>query len=81
MKTIIALPALRPGETGTVCRMDTAGSLRRRLRELGWLEGTQVRCLGRSPGGGIAAYELWGAVFALRDTDGVSIFVRKEGGG
>ncbi len=81
MKTIIALPALRPGEAGVICRMDTAGGLRRRLRELGWLEGARVRCLGRSPGGGLAAYELWGTVFALRDTDGVSIFVRKESGG
>lgn len=80
MKTIVALSALRPGEAATVFRMDTSGGLRRRLRDLGLIEGAALRCLGRSPGGGSAAYEICGAVLALRDMDGRSIFVRREAG-
>lgn len=74
------LSALRPGETGVLRRMENTGAARRRLRELGFVEGAALRCLGRSPGGGSAAYEVGGAVFALRDGDSGRIFVEQGEG-
>ena len=80
MKELISLSALRPGEAGHVEEMRSAGPIRRRLRDLGLIEGAAVRCLGRSPGGDPAAYEICGAVLALRDADSGQILVRREGG-
>ena len=79
MNKILALSALRPGESGRVQRLLHRGSMRRRLRDLGFIEGAPVRCLGRSPGGDPAAYAVFGAVLALRDADSEQILVIKEG--
>ena len=80
MKELVVLSALRPGEGGVVYHMRSVGPMRRRLRDLGLIEGAAVRCLGRSPGGDPAAYEICGAVLALRDADSGQILVRREGG-
>ena len=82
MKELIALSALRPGEAGLLRRLDCRGPTRRRLRALGFIEGATLRCLGRSPGGGSAAYAVFGSVFALRDRDCAALLAeRAEGGG
>ena len=44
---------------------------------MGLVTGSIVRCLGRSPLGDPAAYDVCGAVLALRDDDARSIFVEK----
>ena len=80
MNELVALSALRPGEGGFVREMRGGGALRRRLRELGLIEGAAVRCLGRSPGGDPAAYLVCGAVLALRDRDSGQILLYREGG-
>lgn len=51
--------------------------MRRRLRELGLVEGTAVTCLGRSPLGDPAAYGILGAVIALRDRDAAGVLVER----
>lgn len=60
---------LRPGEAAVVRAMDCGGAVRRRLRDLGLIEGTAVTCLGRSPLGDPSAYALGGAAIALRRSD------------
>ena len=42
MKQEITLAELAPGQKGTVRALRTAGSMRRRLLDLGLIEGTQV---------------------------------------
>lgn len=79
MKKIFALSALRPGDAAIVHHLRHTGSMRRRLRDLGFIEGASVRCLGRSPGGDPAAYAVCGAVLALRDSDSAQILVVKGG--
>ena len=80
MNQELTLCALRPGERGRVRALRTEGPLRLRLRELGLIEGAELRCLGRSPLGDPAAYSLYGAVLALRDRDGRRILIeRREG--
>ena len=81
MNQEIALSALRPGGEAALRRMETTGAARRRLRELGFVEGARVRCLGRSFGGRIAAYAVGGGVFALRDSEGDKIYVNQIRGG
>lgn len=75
METRIPLCALLPGQRATVGRLDTPEPLRRRLLELGLLPGTAVTCVGRSPGGDPAAYEVCHAVVAIRRQDAARIWV------
>lgn len=60
---------LRPGQEAVVAALRSTGTMRRRLRDLGLIEGTKVRCLGVSPLGDPAAYAIRGAVIALRGED------------
>jgi ferrous iron transport protein A len=66
---------LRPGEHAVVREMHNSGPMRRRLRDLGLIEGTAVTCLGLSPLGDPAAYAVRGAAIALRDADSQTIEV------
>ena len=63
------LDELRPGQTGAVRSLSGEEHLRRRLQDLGFIPGTRVACLRRSPLGDPAAYLVRGAVIALRCTD------------
>lgn len=66
---------LQPGETAVVRGLESRGGARRRFLDLGLIPGTEVACLGRSPGGDPAAYRIRGAVIALRASDSGRILV------
>ena len=59
---------LMPGRRARVLGIGE-GPMRRRLRDLGLIAGTEVLCLGVSPGGDPRAYGIRGAVIALRSAD------------
>ncbi len=66
---------LKIGQLATVQTLLSGGAMRRRLLDIGLIPGTQVLCIGRSPGGDPAAYRIRGAVIAIRDKDGAQIIV------
>ncbi|MBR1780559.1 MAG: ferrous iron transport protein A [Oscillospiraceae bacterium] len=74
MTTLDQLPI---GAAGRVTRVGGAAHIRRRLLELGLVEHTRVTALGTSPGGGIRAYLIRGAVIALRDGDAAGVAVEE----
>lgn len=74
----MTLNNLRPGQTGTVLALRMEGAVRRRLRDLGLVEGARVRCLGSSPLGDPSAYGICGAAIALRRWDSCRIEVEVE---
>ena len=74
----MTLEKLRPGQAGTVLSLRLEGPLRRRLRDLGLVEGARLRCLGRSPLGDPSAYLICGAAIALWRTDCRRIEVEVE---
>ena len=53
------------------------GSMRRRLQDIGLVEGTRVECLQKSPSGDPVAYLIRGAVIALRSEDAGKILVER----
>lgn len=63
------LSCLSEGSAATVTAMRSGGNMRRRLMDMGLIEGTKVLCLHRSPGGDPTAYLIRGAVIALRKED------------
>lgn len=63
------------GKRVTVRRLLPGGSLRRRLLDIGLVEGTKVECLQKSPAGDPVAYLIRGAVIALREEDSSAVLV------
>lgn len=74
----IKLTSLPEGCTATVTGLHNSGSMRRRLMDMGLIEGTKVICLHRSPSGDPTAYLIRGAVIALRNADSCCITVKTE---
>ncbi len=79
METVIRLDELQVGECGVVAEIHTAGAMRRRLLDMGLIEGTRVMCVGKSPAGDPAAYRIRGAVIAIRSEDSRRILVHHGG--
>ena len=65
------------GQTVRVRELLSTGSMRRRLLDIGLVEGTDVACLQKSPAGDPVAYMIRGAVIALRSEDSANILVDK----
>ena len=75
MKALRKLCDLDDGEWGRVVSVEEGCSLRRRLTELGFIEGTRVKRLFTAAAGDPAAYRLRGTVIALRKSDSAAIAV------
>lgn len=70
-----ALSSLQYGQSGIVSAVETEGAMRRRLQDLGLISGTRVKCVGVSPLGDPAAYQIRGAVIALRQEDSDTVLL------
>ena len=57
------------GAKAKVTTLTAPDSMRRRLLDIGLINGTVVECLGRSPQGDPSAYFIRGAVIAIRSED------------
>lgn len=68
---------ISPGNIAVVSDMYAEGSIRRRLRDIGLVEGTHVECLMKSPLGDPTAYLIKGAVIALRQEDAASVAIEE----
>lgn len=68
---------LKPGMSGVVSALNLSGGVRQRLMDLGLVEGSRVKCLGKSVWNDPAAYEICGAVIALRSSDCESVLLRE----
>ncbi len=72
-----SMSELKPGMSGIVAVLENEGNMRRRLMDLGLVDGSRVTCLSRSLWGDPAAYEICGAVIALRRADCSRILLRE----
>ena len=73
---MIPLSAVPEGSVAKVINLFTTGSMRRRLQDIGLIEGTDVECLQKSPSGDPVAYYIRGAVIELRSEDSRNILVQ-----
>lgn len=69
------LSDMTPGECAEVKTILSEGAMRRRLRDLGLLEGTQVECVLSAPSNDPIAYRLRSAVIAVRNEDADKIII------
>ncbi|HBT65204.1 MAG TPA: ferrous iron transport protein A, partial [Ruminococcaceae bacterium] len=70
-----SLSDLKNGQIAKVRKLLTTGSMRRRLQDIGLIEGTEVECVQKSPSGDPIAYLIRGAVIALRSEDSSKVLV------
>lgn len=66
---------LKQGQKAKVKTLLITGSMRRRLQDMGLVEGTNVERLLTSPSGDPIAYLIRGAVIALRSEDSSKIVI------
>lgn len=66
---------LKQGQTAKIKAIVSTGGIRRRLQDIGLIEGTEVECLQKSPAGDPIAYLIRGAVIALRSEDSSKILI------
>ena len=76
MTESILLSQLPIGSHMTVLSVGGAESMRRRLEDLGVVEGTDITCLMTSPLGDPRGYQIRGAVIALRREDAAAVVGR-----
>ena len=69
------LSQLLPGQQADVKEIRGAGSMTRRLMDIGLVQGTRVECVGESPLGDPKAYFIRGAVVGLRGMDAQNVLI------
>jgi ferrous iron transport protein A len=77
LKSLADIPV---GSECRISRLSAEGLLRRRLLDLGFVPGTKVECLRRSPAGDPTAYLIRGTIIALREEDATHIQILEPGG-
>lgn len=75
---IIPLTKLPVKKSGFIMVMENEGLIRRRLLDLGFVPGTRIKLLRKSPSGNPRAYLIRGTVIALRKEETDLIFVEVE---
>ncbi len=78
MSVPLCLNDIAPGEHAVIRSLQATGSIRRRLLDIGLIKNTNVKCIGRSPGGDPSAYLIRGAVIAIRSEDCANILIHKN---
>lgn len=75
--SLVSLNTLSVGEQAYVTKLGFGANDRRRMQDIGLIDGTRVECLVKAISGDPAAYLIRGAVIALRSEDAAKIAVSK----
>lgn len=73
MSKYYCLNDMEPGQTARIKALTATGTTRRRLLDLGLVEKTLIRCVGKSPTKNPAAFLIRGAVIAIRASEGIQV--------
>jgi ferrous iron transport protein A len=72
---IVPLSQLPNGGSGRVASLTAQGLVRRHLLDLGLVTGSWIEAIRRSPAGDPAAFNIRGAIIALRNEDANQILI------
>ena len=73
MEKILSLDQLKLGQSATIKSLEIEGIKRRRLQDLGFIEGSAVQAVYTNPAGNPTAYLIRGTMLALRNEDAEQI--------
>jgi Fe2+ transport system protein FeoA len=71
----VSLTALAPGEGGLVAHVESDSGIGRRLLDLGFIPGTELRVIRRAPLGDPVTFELRGTRICLRRSEAARITI------
>ena len=74
-ENLIPLDKLPVGRSGKVRKITALGDARRRMLDLGMIYDTTIETLRKSPAGDPVAYQIRGAVIALRSEEASKVFI------
>ncbi len=66
---------IEPGQFAQIRELCTDDNMHRRLLDIGLIENTKVKCIGKSPFGDPKAFLIRGAVIAIREEDCKGIII------
>lgn len=69
------LSDMQIGNKGIITKLNVNENIKRRLQDLGLIEGTRIECILKSPFNDPSAYLIRGALIAIRKEDGQNIEV------
>ena len=72
---MISLNDLKMGEEATVIKVSAKNDIKKRLFDIGLVKGTKVKVVLISPGKNMVAYDIKGAIIAIRKEDTKNIMV------
>ncbi len=75
----IPLSNIKEGSTAYVVKIHSKGTIRRRLQDIGIINGTKIKCIRKSPLGDPCAYLIYGTLIAIRNSDAKNIMVSVKG--
>ena len=79
MNEYIYLSELPTGKLGYVTSINAKQDMKQRLNDLGVVEGTEIKCIMKSPLGDPVAYLIRGSIIALRREDSETITIALRG--
>lgn len=74
-ENLIPLDKLPVGRSGKVRKITALGNARRRMLDLGMIYDTTIETLRKSPAGDPVAYQIRGAVIALRSEEASKVLI------
>ncbi len=74
-RTVETMNCLSPGSCAVVRRIAADASMKRRLQDLGLIQGTRVFCVCTAAHRDISVYRIRGALIAIRDCDAACVFL------
>jgi ferrous iron transport protein A len=75
---VVALTALAPGDEGVIASVAANTGIGRRLLDLGFIPGTEIRVVRRAPLGDPVTYALRGVQICLRRSEAARISVYRR---
>lgn len=72
------LSQLKVGEIGIISAVDLDGAMKRRLFDLGFVPGTEVKTIRQSPAGSPIAFMVRDTLIALRKKEAKQIFIQNK---
>ncbi|MFR2534146.1 MAG: FeoA family protein [Clostridia bacterium] len=75
MENIVTLEKIPMGREAKIYKIKAHGEMKRRILDLGMIEGTKIKAILQSPLGDPTAYEVRGSMISLRKEDASQIQV------
>ena len=75
---IHTLNHIQVGQNAVIKKMLNNDAMKRRLSDVGLIEGTTVSCVAKAPCGDPKAFAVRGAVIALREEDSKNILIEED---